>query len=113
MLCEEISMKLRSRILGIAAGGKAVAIINADDARELGIRALERIVLSRAGKKITAIVNTGDFVKPGSVVVYKEIKDILSLKQGSVISAEPRKELVSKAYIRKKIDGNELGYMEM
>jgi len=108
--------KLKVRLLNLDAGGKTIAIINSRDAVDFGVRPLERIVLTnpKNGKKLTAVVNVTDkFVKPGEIIVYDEIKEILNLKNGMIIKAEPRPELISKQYIRKKIDGCELSYNEM
>lgn len=107
-------MKLRVRTLGLDAAGKTIVIINSEDAREFGVHPLERIVLHHRRKKLTVVVNiTKRFVKLGEVVVYKEVSDILGLKSGNIVEAYPRKELISKEYIRKKIEGHELNYKEM
>jgi len=107
-------MKLRVRTLGLDAAGKTVVIINSEDSLELGVHPLERIVLQHGRKKLTVVVNiTEKFVKSGEVVVYKEVKDILGLKSGDFVEACPRGELISKIYIRKKIEGHELDYKEM
>ncbi len=107
-------MKLKTRMLGLDAAGKPIVIINSEDARELGVYPLERIVLANGRRRTAAIVNvTKKFVKPGEVVVYNEVKEILNLRKGQYIEAEPRKELISKGFIRKKIEGSELEYKEM
>ena len=65
-----MKLKLRVRTLDLDAAGKTIAIINKEDALDLGVRALERIVLHKKKKKITVIVNiTPRFVKPGEIVV--------------------------------------------
>ena len=75
-------MKLKVKTLGLDAGGKTVVIINSGDAVELGVRPLERIVLSRGRKKLTAIVNVSEnFVKPGEVIVYDEVKKLLGIPE--------------------------------
>jgi len=107
-------MKLRVRLLNLDAGGKTIAIINDEDAAELGVHPLDRIVLTKGKKKITAIVNVTDrFVRPGEIIVYTEIKDILGLKSRDFVTAILREELDSKKFIRKKIDGNELSAEEI
>ncbi len=107
-------MKLKVRTLGLDAGGKTIVIINIDDAREFGVHPLERILLRHGRKSLTVIVNiTKKFVKPGEVVVYREVREILGLKAGDFVDACPRKEMISKYYIRKKVDGAELNYKEI
>lgn len=96
------------------AAGKTIVIINNEDARDLGVHPLERIVLKKGKKKLTVIVNTTSrFVKEGEIVVYKEVSELLGLKNRDVVSVECREHLLSKEYIRKKIDGGELYYKEM
>jgi len=107
-------MKLKVRTLGLDAAGKTIVIINSENALELGVYPLERIVLQHRKKKLTVVVNiTGRFVRSGEIVVYKEVQDILELKQGDLVEAYPREELISKSYIRKKIEGDELDYQEL
>jgi len=107
-------MKLRVRVLGLDAAGKTIAIINDEDARELGVHPIERIVLKKGSKKLTVVVNTTKkFVKEGNIVVYKEVSELLRLKTGDTLEAEPRETLASKYYIRKKIDGGELAANEI
>jgi AMP phosphorylase len=107
-------MKLRVRCLDLDAGGKAIAIINKEDARELGVHALERVVASHKRQKVSVLVNVSDrSVLPGDIAVYSEVKDLLGLRDGDAIEVHPRPELATKAYIRKKIDGGELSSSEI
>lgn len=107
-------MKLKAKTLKLTAGGKFISIINEEDAKELGINPLERIVISKGRKKVTTIINTTTkIIKPGEIAVYDEAREFLRLKSGESVNAEPREELLSKKYIRKKIDGNELNYKEL
>jgi len=106
-------MKLRSRTIKLTAGGKYISIIHEDDAKELGVHPLDRIAISKGKKKITTIINiTTKTVRHGEIAVYDEARKFLNLKSGEYIHAEPRKELLSKNYIRKRIDGCELNYKE-
>jgi len=107
-------MKLKVKILDMDAGGKTIAIINSNDARGLGVHPLERVILKKGNKKITVIIDTTErFVKQGEIGVYDEVRKELKLKKGDIIKAEPRPQLLSKEYIRKKIDGGRLNYNEM
>jgi AMP phosphorylase len=107
-------LKLKVRCLDLDAGGKAIVILDPDDAHELGVHALDRIILRKGKRSLTAVVNTSEkFVKKGTVVVYDEVTEILKLKPGDVVEAEARPELASKLYIRKKLDGLELSYREI
>ncbi|MFH0832507.1 MAG: AMP phosphorylase [Candidatus Aenigmatarchaeota archaeon] len=107
-------MKLKVRCIDLDAGGKTIAIINSEDAIEFGVHPLERLILRKGRKTLTVIVDiTKRFAKPGEIIAYKEVTDILGLKNGDIINAERREELLSKKYIRKKINGSELNYNEM
>lgn len=107
-------MKLRVRCLDLEAGGKTIVILNHNDALELGVHPLDRVVLRNGKRKITAIVNVSErFVKSGEIVVYDEVRDILKLKNGIVISVTKREELASKKAIKKKIEGQRLSKREI
>jgi AMP phosphorylase len=102
--------KMRVRTLNIeAGGGKTIAIINWEDARELGIHPPGRLILSKGSKKISVIVDVAEkFVREGEIAVYKEVQQLLRLKSGNNINVSPEKGLESKKYIKKKINGDEL-----
>ena len=113
-MIEVLKMKLKVKTVNLDAGSKTIAIINREDARELGVHPLERIILSKGSKSVSAAVDiSSDFVREGEIAVYAAIRNILKLKSGEKIDAEPRKELASKDYIRKKIDGYELNRKEI
>ena len=102
-------MKLKVRCLDLEAGGKTIVILNHNDALELGVHPLDRVVLRNGKKKITAIVNVSErFVKSGEIAVYDEVREILNLKSGDVVHVKKREELESKKAIRKKIEGHRL-----
>jgi len=67
-------MKLKAMLIHLDAGGKWVAILNTDDAEELGVRSLGRIRLRKHDRELTAIVNTtSKIVSKGSIGIYDEI----------------------------------------
>jgi len=107
-------MKMKIKIMNLDAGGKSIGIINHKDAMTLGVHPLDRIVIKKGKRKATITVDTTkNFVKQGTVVVYNDVKALMNLKSGDTVDAEPRKILLSKAYIRKKTDGQELNYEEL
>lgn len=107
-------MKLRVRCLDLDAGGKAIGVINKEDARDLGVHALERIVARKGRAKISVLINVSErSVLPGDIAVYREVKELLRLRDGDEIEVHPRPEIPTKGYIRKKIDGMELGAKEI
>ncbi|MFA4820125.1 MAG: AMP phosphorylase [Candidatus Aenigmatarchaeota archaeon] len=107
-------MKMKIKIMNLDAGGKSIGIINQKDAMALGVHPLDRIVIQKGKRKATVTVDTAkSFVKQGTIVVYNEVKALMNLKSGDTVDAEPRKTLLSKSYIRKKTDGQELNYKEL
>ena len=50
-------MKLRAKLLGLESGGKAIVILNKEDAEELGIASSARVKLSFMNKELTAVAN--------------------------------------------------------
>ncbi len=102
-------MKLKVKCLDLEAGGKTIAILNKDDALDLGVHPLDRIAITKGKKKITVVVNdTTQLVKKGEIVVYNEVRLILGLKNNDIVEVEKRGELKSKISIRRKIDGHRL-----
>lgn len=107
-------MKMRAKVLELNAGGKMIGIINEKDALELGVHPLDKIVLSKGSNKVTLTVDTAkSFVKPGTILLYSDVKEIMRIKSGATVRVESRKPLVSKLYIRKKTDNQELSYLEL
>jgi len=107
-------MNLKVRCLDLDAGGKAIVILNKSDAEELGVHALDRVILSWRKRKLTTIVNISElFVKLGEVAIYNEVKEGLCVNNGDVVVAKPREELLSKRSIRRKINGLRLDEREI
>ncbi|MDI6721224.1 MAG: AMP phosphorylase [Candidatus Aenigmarchaeota archaeon] len=106
-------MKLKARHIDMESGGKYIVIINSGDAFGMGVAPLERIILKNKKRKITVIVNTSDkFVRKGEICLFSETQEALRSKRGMIIEAEQREDLVSKSFIRKKIEGKELNEEE-
>ncbi|HDD71466.1 MAG TPA: thymidine phosphorylase, partial [Candidatus Aenigmarchaeota archaeon] len=78
-------MKLRVKLLGISSGGKPIVILNSEDAEELGIKGMDRVVLKYDKTEVTAIVNlSSTVVSKGEIGVYEEL-DHIRLKEGKLI----------------------------
>src|SRR3989344_568813 len=107
-------MKMKGKVLELNAGGKMIGIVNEKDALELGVHPLDKIVLTKGNRKVTVTVDTTrNFIKPGTIVLYHDLKKIIKIRSGDKVYVEPRKPLVSKLYIRKKTDGHELTCLEL
>lgn len=107
-------MKMKARVLHLHAGGKMIGIIHEKDALELGVHPLDKVVVTKGKKKVTVTVDTAkEFIRPGTILLYDDIKYVMKIRSGDRVSVEPRKPLVSKLYIRKKTDNRELSYPEL
>ncbi len=109
-----MEIKEKVRIPGLDTSIKTLAIIDRKDANEIGVNPLDRIIVSHGKKKITCVVDVDDgtLVKSGEMVISNEVVRILGVKNRDVVSIKRRGDLVSKHYIRKKIDGKRLSYKE-
>lgn len=102
-------MKLSVRLLGLEAGGKNIVVLHKNDADILGVHSLERVVITKKKASITAVVNITQREEFKKVLgVYDEVEEALDLKNAEIVEVIPREPLVSKKYIRKKIEGEEL-----
>ena len=106
-------MKLRVKLLGISSGGKPIVILNSEDAEELGIKGMDRVVLKYDKTEVTAIVNlSSTVVSKGEIGVYEEL-DHIRLKEGKLIEVEVAKFPKSLQFIKNKLAGRKLSYEEM
>lgn len=106
-------MKMKVKVIDFDAGGKMVSIINKDDAREIGVMPLDRLNLVNGKRKITVVVNTSqNYVNRGIIGIFKKVAEKIKLKNGSIVDVELREELISKLYIRQKIEGGKISYMQ-
>ncbi len=102
-------MKLKIRCMDLDAGGKSIVILNKEDAEDLGVYSLDRVVLTYDRKTLTASVNTTEkFVKRGEILAYNEVKQGLGIKNVATIDVIRREKLESKDFIREKIEGGQL-----
>lgn len=107
-------MKLKARIIDITVGGKFVVALNKETAADIGVRALEGVVVKKGSKKLTAFVDiTEKFIKNNEVGIFNDLKMPMKIRSGDILDIELRKELNSEKYIRKKIEGSELCHKEM
>jgi AMP phosphorylase len=102
-------MKLKAMLIHLDAGGKWVAILNTDDAEELGVRSLGRIRLRKHDRELTAIVNTTSKIVPkGSIGIYDETRSYLQLGQGDEVEVEVSSPPSSLNYIKNRLRGRKL-----
>jgi len=106
-------MKLKVKLVGISSGGKPIVILNKDDAEELGVRGLDRVILKYDKSELTAIVNiSATLVKKGEIGIYEEL-DHAKLKKKEEIEVEVARFPSSVQFIRNKLKGRKLTYEEI
>jgi AMP phosphorylase len=102
-------MKLKARILHLDAGGKWIAVLNTDDAEELGVRSLGRIKIKKNKQESTAIVNTTSRMVPkGYVGIYDEVQSCLRLQEEDEVDVEISSPPNSVSHIKTRLKGRKL-----
>lgn len=101
-------MDFRVKLLGIEAGGKPIAVMAEGDARRLGVKSSDRILIRLGGSEATAILNIASEFPEGVLGVYREVREKLNLAEGNQIEVEPIGRPESLSYIREKILGERL-----
>ncbi|RLG21437.1 AMP phosphorylase [Candidatus Micrarchaeota archaeon] len=100
--------------IDISAQGKYIIAFHEDDAADLDVSRDDRIKVKFKRKEVTCTANiTNTFVKKGQIGLFKEVKDVLNVKNGDIVKIEPVEKPESVRYIKKKIDGYELKEKEI
>ncbi len=106
-------MELSARPLEFEAIRPTV-ILNAEDAKGLGVKALDRVELCFGSKRVVAIVNVAEhFIEQGAIGLYGGVEQRLGVRMGERLRALPCPPPESMAAIRKKMSGNVLRAAEM
>lgn len=102
-------MRMKVRVLDLDAGGKTIVVLNSQDAQNLGVYSLDRVIIETDTDSLTAVVNTSEkFVPQGVVAVFDEVREELQLNSDQSVEVTARSALKSKQYIRHKLEGLEL-----
>jgi len=107
-------MKLKAKILGLEAGGKLVALLNKEDAEDLGVSSLERVRIARGSREATAIVNTATkLIERGTIGIYEEVRAALGVEAEEEVDVEIAPLPRSVHFIRNKLRQRKLTYEEI
>ncbi len=107
-------MRLKAKILGLEAGGKFVAVLNKEDAEDIGVSSLERIRVMKGNRECIAIVNTTTkLIERGMIGVYEEVRTALDLKGEEEVEVEIAPPPRSVYFIRNKLRQRKLTYREI
>ena len=100
-------MKLKAKFMDIQAGEALVAILNKEDAEELGLKAVDRVRLSVDDRNIVAILDVAtETVKRGEVGLYLDLKKYLG--EPVDVDLVPAEKPKSVRYITDRIRGRML-----
>lgn len=110
------SMKLRVKDMDIATGDIEVVILNQQDAHELDLHPMDRLVVKKGAKSTIAILDIAESKKavpPGHVGLFEETIDAINAKNGDTVHIEIAQKPESLAHIKKKLDGQRLNPVEI
>jgi len=97
-----------------ACQGAHEVLLNAEDARELAIDALDRIELHANGRTLVVIVNTTEtMVGRGEIGIFCEAWEAVDAMEGATASVVPISRPRSVEHIKKKIRGHPLDEQEI
>lgn len=104
-------MQLVARPLDIDAGGKLIVLINKDTADELGIKPLERVILTFGKKSMIGLADVTDrVVDKEHLGTYEAVTDTLGIRGGERIEIARARQPDSVQYIKEKIGNKALSY---
>src|SRR3989338_762853 len=107
-------MKLKVKSSGLSAG-RPIAIINEIDAKILGVRVDERIIInSKHGKLISLFDLSSNIAEKGHIVLSKEIIDFLRIKNNEFVeislakATQSANQIINKKLLREKLNEKEI-----
>ena len=106
-------VELKVLCLGFEAGGRYTVVVDDELAKELGIGALDRLLVKHGDREVVAIVNIGYRLPQDSIAVYEEVARALEVREGSVVDVEPVEPPKSSGYIKDRLRGARLRYEEV
>ncbi len=107
-------LKLKVRLVDIESGGKSVALVNKDDAAELGVHTTDRVNIERDAKKQTFMVEvTKNMMRPGELGLLDNPFDNEEALDGKIVTVESAKTPSSSGYIKKRLLGTKLSSEEI
>ena len=100
--------KVKVKYFDIVAGGPIV-VLNEKEANMNGVYPNYRIKLHKGKRDATVVVDLSEkLVKPGEIGVFREVADMLGLKEGDKVKITHLPRPPSLDYIKKKMDGKVL-----
>ena len=109
-------MKLLVKDMDIATGDVRVVIINEKDAALLDLHHEDRLLIKKGKLKTTAVLDIAESnkaVPQGHIGLFEEVLDALNAKHNDAVEITFTKKPISIQYIREKLEGKELSYVEI
>jgi AMP phosphorylase len=108
-------LKLKARTIDIETGGKPIALLNKEDAADLGIHSTDRINVKNGSDAHTFIVDvTNEIVRHGEIGLFRGALDGGDGElEKKVVRVEPAKQPKSSSYIKKRLLGTRLAPEEI
>ena len=83
---------------------KNVVLVHRSDLAKFGIKAHDRLLIKYKNRKVSAIVDvTKSFIEPGSIGLYKSVRDTLQVPDSTEVEVALTPAPVSITYIQKKM----------
>jgi AMP phosphorylase len=106
-------MKLKAKFVNVDTG-EITALLHLEDAQDMALREQDRVRIVHEGRAVIAIVNTSDtFIARGEVGLLGRAFKYIGPEPDEIIDVIPATRPESVDYIRKKMDGQELGTEEI
>src|SRR3990170_2118733 len=106
-------MELRAEVLNITAGGKRIAILDAETAGLLGVHSSDRIRLSHNGQELIALANVAANFPQNRIGLYAEVSEALGLSGGEALEVQLAPMPESLSNVRAKLRGERLREQEI
>lgn len=106
--------KLKAVPLHIATGGIKIVVLNFEQAKDMNLNNLDRVLISKGKKKIVCSIDlTSKSVKNGEIGFFVEPWSKLNLKKGDDVKIESFHKPEGFNAIRSKLEGEELNEEEV
>ncbi len=105
------NMRFKVKDIDLRTGDVNLVVLNIEDAKGLGLKATDRVVLKKGKKRMIVamdIAETEKFIPKGHMGVVEEVLKLFKIKPGDKIQLEYAKKPESIQHIREKIAGKEL-----
>jgi len=109
-----ITKNLKTKIIDFESGTIPIVVLNEDYAKENGIYSFDRVLINFQGKKSIGLVHLSEeYIKENEVGLYAEFVELIGVRKGCLVELIPTSKPKSIDFIRKKLFGQKLSYVEI